>query len=248
MPLTVFAQAPSTPDTAETLSPDANATPDAATPTPDTDATPDAVTPTPDEEQTPEPVASPGQLSIDSNNLYPGMSKTYAEGYIPTVEGGKVTIILPLVGKTQNDEVTLTADLGETTSSPFVFGNYAQTIKTGEPYVFTLAIPLASGRINGAYPITLNATYIDSTSALATQSFIIYVTISDGTEPVDPNALTVDTPVDETVDKPELFIRSCTISKPSVTGGEEYTVEVTVENIGTLRARSVRLTYGGTGG
>ena len=241
MPLTAFAEGTPTPDTAATPTPDANATPAAATPTPAS-----TTTPAPDDEQTPAPVSSPGQLSIDSNNLYPGMSKTYAEGYIPTVKDGKAAIILPLIGKTQNGEVTLIADLGATTDSPFVFGNYAQTIKTGEPYMFALAIPLASGRINGAYPVTLNTTYIDSTGALATQSFIIYVTITDGTDPVDPNAVTA--PTKETVDKPELFISACTISKPSVAGGEEFEVEVTVENIGTLRARSVRLTYGGAGG
>ena len=79
-----------------------------------------------------------------------------------------------------------------------------------------------------------------------TQTFIIYVTITDGKAPVDPNAVQDAVPTKETVDKPELFISSCEIAPASVGGNEEFEVKLTVENIGTLRARSVRLTYGST--
>ena len=208
----------------------------AASDTPEPTATPDTTDP-------PEPIQSPGQLSIDSKSLYPGMTKTYENGYVPVVKDGTVTIILPLIGKTQTGEVTLTADLGATTDSPFVFGNYAQTAKAGEPYVFTLSIPLSKGHINGVYPVTFTASYLDANGALAGQTFIVYVTITDGKTPVDPNA--VQTPEKLTVDKPELFISSCEITPSSVGGNEEFEVKLTVENIGTLRARSVRLTYGG---
>ena len=196
----------------------------------------------------PAPIVSPGQLSIDSDNLYPGMDKTYKDGYIPATKGGKAVVILPLLGKTQTEEVTLTADLGTTTDSPFVFGNYAQTAKGGEPYVFTLSIPLAKDRINGIYPITLNASYIDESGSLMTQTFIIYVTITDGKTPTDSNAMLdmeSQSSGRETVQKPELFISSCDITPDTVGGDEEFSVKVTVENIGNLRAKSVRLSYAG---
>ena len=199
-------------------------------------------------EDVPAPVVSPGQLYIDSDNLYPGMDKTYKEGYIPAATGGKVVIILPLLGETKTEEVTLTADLGMTTDSPFVFGNYAQTAKGGEPYVFTLAIPLAQERINGIYPVTLTASYIDENGSLMTQTFIIYVTITDGKDPVDPNAIPdMGTRASgrETVRKPELFISSCDITPDTVGGNEEFSVKVTVENIGDLKAKSIRLSYSG---
>lgn len=240
LPITAFAEgtdrAPGTSPTetpaAATVSPSPLA---AKTATPTSEPTEPATDPTEP------PVQSPGQLSIDSNGIYPGMDKTYADGYIPTVKDGKVTLVLPLIGKTKTGEVNLTADLGATMDSPFVFGNYSQTAK-GDPYVFTLTIPLASGRINGSYPVTLNASYVDSTGALATQSFILYVTIKDGKKPVDPNAPV--TPEKETIDKPELFISSCVIKPNTVGANQEFSVDLKVENIGTLRARSVRLTYG----
>ena len=240
IPLTVFAE--ETPDPSPVPSQTPKLT--AAT-TPDTTSPTTSPTDTPDMD-TPEPVISAGQLTIDSKNLYPGMNKTYENGYIPIVKDGNVSIVLPLIGKTQDGKVTLSADLGQTTDSPFVFGNYAQTRESGEPYVFTISIPLASGRINGVYPVTLSASYLDTSGSLMTQTFIIYVTITDGSEPIDPNAIEDAVSTKETVDKPELFISSCEINPGSVGGNEEFEVTLTVENIGTLRARSVRLTYGST--
>lgn len=209
----------------------------------DTESPTVSPTGTPDVE-TPEPVAVSRQLAIDGETLYPGMDKTYENGYIPIVKDGSVSIVLPLLGDTLDGTVTLSADLGQTTDSPFVFGNYAQTSGGGEPYVFMLTIPLASGRINGVYPVTLNASYLDATGARMAQTFLIYVTITDGKEPVDPNAVQDAAPTKETVDKPELFISACEINPASVGGNEEFEVTLTVENIGSLRARSVRLTYG----
>lgn len=191
-------------------------------------------------EPTPSPTPIVDQLYIDSQALYDGMPKTYAQGYMPLVSGGKVYIILPLLGATYNNTVNLTADLGATTDSPFVYGNYHQTARGYGRYLFLLEIPLSSGRINGTYPIVLNAEYLDVSGAKASQSFTVYATITDGKDPVDPNA----TPEKEAAEKPELFIRACAVNPQIVGGNEEFTVDVTIENIGNLRARSVRLTYG----
>lgn len=116
------------------------------------------------------------------------MDKTYAQGYVPTVKNGSTTIILPLIGQTYDGKVTITADLGAASGSPFVFGNYSQVANGGSPYVFALTIPLAPGRINGAYPVILNADYLDISGMRTTQSFTVYVTITDGKTPVNPNA------------------------------------------------------------
>lgn len=179
----------------------------------------------------------PSQLSIDNEHIYKGMNKTYANGYIPTVKDGRVTIVLPLVGETKNNRVELSVDLGSAADSPFVFGNYSQTAKNGSPYVFTLNIPLANGRVNGNYPVTMNASYIDSTGMYTMQSFQIYVVITDGKAPDEM-------PPQEAVQKPELFIKSCVLAPNVVAGGEEFSVDITIENIGKLNAQSVLLTYG----
>lgn len=190
-------------------------------------------------EPTPTPPPVAGQLTIDSHTLYPGMALTYAEGYVPTILNGRVYIVLPLLGQTYDNRVTVTADLGELQNSPFVYGNYSQTVTGYGKYVFGLEIPLLMERYNGTYPVELRADYLDVTGKQASQAFPVYVTITDGKTPPDPN----EAPRQE-VEKPELFISACTVEPETVGGEEEFSVAVTIENLGAIRARSVRLTYG----
>lgn len=185
---------------------------------------------------TPPPVA--GQLTIDSHTLYPGMALTYAEGYVPTILNGRVYIVLPLLGQTYDNRVTVTADLGELQNSPFVYGNYSQTVTGYGKYVFGLEIPLLMERYNGTYPVELRADYLDVTGKQASQTFPVYVT-TDGKTPPDPN----EAPRQE-VEKPELFISACKVEPETVGGEEAFSVAVTIDNIGAIRARSVRLSYG----
>ena len=87
--------------------------------------TPPAETQTPatTPEPTPEPTPVADKLIIDSWNLYDGMDRTYQQGYVPRIVNGCCYIIFPLIGETYDGKVTVTADLGATADSPFVFGN-----------------------------------------------------------------------------------------------------------------------------
>lgn len=191
-----------------------------------------------DSGQSTQPSAVVEQLRIDSKTLYDGMDKTYEQGYIPRVENGKVYIVLPLMGKTYDEKVNITADLGTTQNSPFVFGNYSQTTGVqGGAYIFRLEIPLAVGRTNGFYPVALKADYLDASGNRAQQTFSVYVTITDGAN--------ADTGfVKEVVETPKLYISACDIAQETVGGEEEFSVAVIIENIGVIQARSVILTYG----
>ena len=234
IPLAAFAEDP---DPAVSEQPETTPAPTPAqTPAP----TPAATQPSsPTANPTAEPTSVVDQLIIDSRNLYDGMDRTYADGYVPRVVNGRVYIILPLLGQTYDGKVTVTADLGTTVDSPFVFGNYSQTATGWGKYVFTLEIPLVSERIKGSYPVTLKADYLDVLGQQKQQSFTVHVTITDGKNPPDPN----DVPK-QTVEKPELFISACTVNPDTVGGEEEFSVDVTIDNIGAIRARSVRLSYG----
>ena len=194
-------------------------------------------TPTITPEPTPEPTPVVEQLIIDSRNLYDGMDRTYAQGYVPRVVNGCCYIIFPLIGETYDGKVTVTADLGATADSPFVFGNYSQTAAGWGRYVFMFEIPLVKGRINGSYPVTLKADYLDVLGQQKQQNFTVFVTVSDGKKPKDPDAK-------EAAEKPELFISACEITPGTVGGDGEFSVNVKIDNIGSIRARSVRLTYG----
>ena len=188
-------------------------------------------------EPTPEPTPVADKLIIDSWSLYDGMDKTYQQGYVPRIVNGCCYIIFPLIGETYDGKVTVTADLGATADSPFVFGNYSQTAAGWGRYVFMLEIPLVKGRINGSYPVTLKADYLDVLGQQKQQSFTVFVTVSDGKKPRDPDAK-------EAAEKPELFISACEITPDTVGGDGEFSVNVKIDNIGSIRARSVRLTYG----
>ena len=190
-------------------------------------------------EPTPEPTPVADKLIIDSWNLYDGMDRTYQQGYVPRIVNGCCYIIFPLIGETYDGKVTVTADLGATADSPFVFGNYSQTAAGWGRYVFMFEIPLVKGRINGSYPVTMKADYLDVLGQQKQQSFTVFVTVADGKNPPDPN----DVPKQE-VEKPELFISACEINPNTVGGDGEFSVNVKIDNIGSIRARSVRLTYG----
>ena len=186
----------------------------------------------------PAPVIA-GKLFIDSNTLYTGMEKTYAQGYMPLINNGAAYIVLPLLGGTYDGRVTVTAQLGAVLNSPFVYGNYTQTATGMGRYVFALEIPLSKNRYNGSYPVELKASYIDITGANAEQSFTVYVTVTDGKRPPDPNAI-----VKTEAEKPELYISACSIDPLTVGGDEPFTVSVSIRNIGNIRARSVKLCWG----
>ena len=93
IPLTAFAEDP---DPAVSEQPETTPAPTPAqTPAP----TPAATQPSsPTANPTDEPTSVVDQLIIDSRNLYDGMDRTYADGYVPRVVNGRVYIILPLLG------------------------------------------------------------------------------------------------------------------------------------------------------
>ncbi len=195
-------------------------------------------------------------LYIDSETLYEGMNKPYADGYVPSIENDSVRVILPLKGETLNGEVRLSVDLGATEGSPFVYGNYSQSMQLSNEtgaYLFDLTIPLNKNRSNGTYPIVFHAAYIDQNGASAEQSFSVYVTITDGV-PDQTEAQTINAigggggSGKETVRKPELFISSCSIQPGRVEENCEFQVEMTIDNIGNLQAKNIKLGYASESG
>jgi hypothetical protein len=223
----------------------AAATPAPATPTPTAAA---AATPTPVlitmADDSTSGTAEP--LTIDSENLYPGMDKTYAQGYVPIITSGTVTIVLPLRGTTYSNEVNMVVDLGSTTDNPFQYGNYSQTVQgTGSVYVFTLEIPLSSDRYNGSYPVVLKTDYLDASGNYAEQEFTVYVTITDGqAQSTATGQSSSSSSYVPSADAPELFIEDCTITPSTVGGNETFTVHVVVKNIGNKTAYASKLIYG----
>lgn len=132
-------------------------------------------------------------LCIDNQNVYEGMESAYNKGYQPLCENGKVTLVLPLMcsGKMKQDKITASVDLGDTKDSPFVFRNYEKdflckpeyingTEETKEIYLVSFTFELNESRINGIYPVIINASGEDENGNEIQKAFKNYVTITDG--------------------------------------------------------------------
>lgn len=132
-------------------------------------------------------------VCIDNQNVYEGMESAYNKGYQPVCENGKVTLVLPLMcsGKMKQDKITASVDLGDTKDSPFVFRNYEKdflckpeyingTEETKEIYLVSFTFDLSGSRINGIYPVIINASGEDENGNEIQKAIKNYVTITDG--------------------------------------------------------------------
>lgn len=184
-------------------------------------------------------VAETVMFSIDNTNVYDGMSKPYKDGYTPAVKDGTATIVLPLLasGTLKDDTITATPGLGEPSSSPFKYSNYQKTVlradnavaggRTVSGYLVRFDLPLALGRFNGVYPVTVDVAAQTTDGTPVQQTFTAYVTVTDGK---DPNAAQ-PTPKPETPSsQPKIIVSGFSVNPASVTAGEGFTATITLEN------------------
>jgi len=216
--------------------------------------------PSPSATATPRPGgASDTELVIDTAYTYPGMEKSYADGYMPTVSGGKALFVLPLLGDALGDVVRVTPDIS--TSGPFLYGNYqfdlnksAQTATDSagnqvsrQAFLVSLALDLAKNRYNGTYPLTFHVSYTDKHGDPAEQDFTLQVTITDGKDPGSESGGGGWSGGPTAVRKPVLVLESGEIDVDAITGGQGFTLTVQVKNVGDLPAKNVRILAGADG-
>ncbi len=138
----------------------------------------------------------PVTLSIDDAHQYAGMDKAYQDGYTPAVNNGKAIIVLPLIasGELSGNALIATPQLGDPSSSPFLFRNYQITVsrqenpvdngsKTVPSYLVIFELPLASGRMNGVYPVVIDIQAKGADGSDIAKSFTTYITVTDGKNP-----------------------------------------------------------------
>jgi len=191
--------------------------------------------------------AVPASLKIDDTNIYEGMDKAYKYGYTPQVSGGVVTLVMPLIadGEIQNSQIIVTPTLGDTASSPFQYKNYQKTIALAQnkvnggnttvaSYLVRFDLPLASGRINGVYPVTINIQAQGAGGSAIQQSFTCYVTITDGKNPNATTEPETETPTSQ----PKIIVSGYQINPYLVEAGGEFTATITLRN--TSEKKSVQ--------
>lgn len=187
----------------------------------------------------------PTVLEIDTENIYEGMSKAYEDGYVPTIENGYMSLVLPLIpsGDVHNNRVKVSLSLGSSASSPFVIANYEKVfeLETVVPensnipqtlFLITFDLKMSSERRDGVYPVTVNVSGYDEAGNAITCIYTIYVTITDGkTETIKT---TVETPTAE----PVVYISKSEMLPENPMAGEEFTLTVTLKN--SLTTKSIR--------
>lgn len=183
------------------------------------------------------------KLIIDNDNCYEGMTHTYSDGYVPTVENNQAIIVLPLLcteGELVNHELSAVMNLGDASSMPFVNKNYKKTVrqqtitfaddgKSIEVYLVMVNLELKEDRVNGSYPVTVAVNGRDMVGNTVEQTFTIYVNITDG---IDENAETATEAVTEEPVSfvPKVLVEDCRITSGTACAGNEMEVTVTLRN------------------
>lgn len=144
---------------------------------------------------------TPGIFTIDGSYTEDGMNAPYEKGYAPSVEDGKLTVVLPLNADSviDGDVIYCGLDLGSRENNPFLYQNYQSIpVRLKYPdaespdydpslYVAKFVLPLDEDRRNGVYPLGV-AIRFRAGGKEQEQRFTINFMVSDGTGPApDPS-------------------------------------------------------------
>lgn len=217
-------------DTQEAIQPAAETSQPAAEPT-QQDAAPQA----------------PVRLMLDSEHLYDGMDRAYAEGYLPKVENGNAYIVAPIIssGSLKEQCIRVSLNLGDAENAPFVMKNYEKKIYLGqnsvnngsqtvESYVADFCLELKEDRCNGSYPVTLNVGAQDEQGNAVELVFTVYVTVTDGKDPRQDSD--TQTSPEPPVFAPKVLVQTCHFSESEILAGDDVTVDITLVNASRTEA------------
>lgn len=200
---------------------------------------------------TPIALASNDKLIIDNINIYEGMNSSYSKGYSPIIEKDKAVIILPLIydgsKKIVGDKIMVTPDLGDTVDSPFSYSNYQMDVSLANngvnggksevsSFLVRVEIPLAYNRINGTYPIIINTSFTTESTEIIEpieQSFTVYLTITDGKNPNEPEHIPESIPETEPEPRPQpkVIINKYEVNPETIIAGDPFDVRLSLKNM-----------------
>ena len=187
-------------------------------------------------------------LKIEDTGRYAGMDRSYHDGYLPSVSGGRVSIVLPLLTESQlsEDGITVTPQLGSTERSPFVYRNYQRTFLLTEQkplntsdtlwiYLVRIDLELSPDRYNGIYAVTMNVTGQSQQGVAFSQIFTSYVTIKDGksieSEPEEENIPEETKPQSQ----PLLYVSGHAVVPEIPVAGQDFSVTASIRNTSLTR-------------
>ena len=188
-------------------------------------------------------------LKIDTYWVYPGMEKSYAAGYVPTVTETSVKIVMPLMGKTQGSTIRVVPEFPG--DGPFEPGNYQfdvreksynvthSTDKTGtiKAYLINFSVPLKNPHYKGTYTITFQVSYKTPSGDPAEQTFSMQVPVKSGKNQSSGGGGNYQ----PAVKKPVLLIDAGTVAPTETAGNTTVSLTVSVVNRGQLEARNIHI-------
>ncbi len=197
--------------------------------------------------------AEAGPLTIDSSHRYEGMERSYAEGYLPAVSGGKAVVVLPLLSESVTGPLTVSVNLGDPAFSPFVYRNYEKQFtkrdftfgsETLSCYPLQFTLELAQSRVNGCYPITFKISGATDEDDTFTQDFLLHVSIADGIDPHAPEPEPVPEAPPPPPSQPKLMVTAYQLEKGALAAGEKGQLSITVRNTsGSQAVKNIKLSF-----
>lgn len=197
--------------------------------------------------------AEAGPLTIDSGHRYEGMERSYAEGYLPAVVGGKAVVVLPLLSESVTGPLTVSVNLGDPALAPFVYRNYEKQFakeactfgnKTFFCYPVQFSLALAKGRINGCYPVIFEVSGTTDGGEAFVQDFMLHVGIADGIDPHAPEPAPAPEASTPSPSQPKLMVTAYQLEKDPLAAGEKAQLSVTVRNTSSSqRIKNIRFSF-----
>ena len=203
-------------------------------------------------EPTPTPEASQiseAEITIDTQHAYPGMDKSYAQGYMPSVADGTAIVVLPLtISGGICDTLSASIDLGNPSSAPFVFKNYVNAFALG---TYTVAggdvscclirfdLALRQDRVNGSYPVVVHAAGRTRDGITVSGELTLYVVVADG-----KSAITEASQESTAISQPKLIVEGYECSPEPLEAGAQAVLSVAIKNTSTSQtAKNIKLSF-----
>jgi hypothetical protein len=176
-------------------------------------------------------------FAIDEIHTYDDMQRPYAQGYSPLIKGDDAYVVLPLVARNCEGDITAEFTPLRIDEAPVKLKNdFVQTVRrktytfSGEKidaYRVAFKLSLYASRLNGEYPCQITVRGTDAAGGALNQVFPIILRVTDGRDGAEA---------------PDVGIEGFGTDEPLYVGGDGA-LKLTVANRGGAReARGVALT------
>lgn len=166
---------------------------------------------------------------LDERRAYSGMNRSYLQGYVPTVKGDEMTVVLPLTSDSAHGSIQAKIVPKDMAHSPFKPQNFKISVKKkrfrfgkNRVYAYRAAfkLKLHPDRQNGEYPFSVVVTGRDKRGRALSQTFEMEAVIRDG----------------QSGQAPQPTICSARVQGGCVEAGDRGVLQLEIENQSAYRA------------